>query len=71
MTWDLADDKSILVLVMACYLLGTNWLPEQMLTYCQLDPLEQIAFFTKIQTSQYTYKFRLQNVDHFVQTSVC
>ena len=34
---------STLVQIMACYLCSDKPLPESMLTYCQFDPLEQIA----------------------------
>ena len=35
--------QQVLVQVMACHLLGAKPLPEPMLTYCQLDPLEQTS----------------------------
>ena len=35
--------SSALVLIMACCLFGAKPLPELMLTYCKLDPLEQTS----------------------------
>ena len=65
---------SSLVYVMACRLFGTKPLPQQTITYCHLDPGEQIQWkFNKITmffVKKMHLKCRLRNGSHFVSTSM-
>ena len=47
---------------MACRLFGTKPLPEPMLTYCQLDPEEQIAVKFYQNTKLFIEKNAFENV---------
>ena len=64
--------RQALVQVMACRLFGAKSLPEPMLTYCQLDPQEQISvkFHSKYKifhSRKCIWTYRLRDAGHFVQ----
>ena len=61
--------------VMACRRLCVKPLPEQMLAYCQLEPLKQISMkleskYEPFHTVNCSWKFHLQNTAHYVEAFV-
>ena len=67
---------SQLLQIMALDLLGTKPLPEPLLTYCKLHPYKQTLVKFQLKDTFFFWKqsirnCHLQNVGHFVLTSIC
>ena len=71
---DDAETMSLLVQEMACRLFGTKPLSEPILAYCQLTTENKFQWNlnqnTKIVMQENEFKYRLQNVGHFVPASM-
>ena len=61
-------NKSPLLQIMAWPLFGAKPLPEQMLTYCWLDPWEYVSI--NFQSRKRFWKSHLQIGGHFLSTSI-
>ena len=67
---------SSLVWETTCQFLSSKPLPESFLNYCPLDseektPINLKTYHKTFYSTKYIWKCRLQNVGHFVSTSMC